>query len=130
MSLIAETGGHIVGFGAFSPVSRASEPAIGGYILAPLAVAPDRQRSGIGARLVDRGRDILRGEGVDILLVYGDPAYYGRFGFRNEAARGFVAPYPLQFPFGWQGLRLSDRELAHRPMPIVCVPALMNPQLW
>ena len=27
------------------------------------------------------------------IFVLGDPAFYGRFGFRADAARGFASPY-------------------------------------
>jgi GNAT superfamily N-acetyltransferase len=53
VTLFVEDGGRIVGHVAFSPVSLAG--AAGGLGLAPLAVIPDRQRTGIGGRLVREG---------------------------------------------------------------------------
>ena len=34
-----------------------------------------------------------RKDGWDAVFVLGDPAYYRRFGFDPEAARGFGSPY-------------------------------------
>lgn len=80
LSLVAEDGdaGRIVGHLALSPL-RAPFPALA---LAPLAVAPDRQRRGIGSALV---RAALARRPNATIVVLGDPAYYARFGFRPVA---------------------------------------------
>ncbi|MBM2577314.1 GNAT family N-acetyltransferase [Jannaschia sp. Os4] len=96
------------------------------WILSPVAVAPDRQRSGLGTRLIEAGIARLRGAGADLLAVYGDPAYYGRFGF--DAAHAPPAPHPLGMPFGWQGLPLVPG--AALAGPVRPVPALDDPALW
>ena len=49
--------------------------------------------------------------GVDILFVYGDPKYYSRFGFSADAAVRYIPPYRLQYPFGWQGIALKERNI-------------------
>jgi putative acetyltransferase len=86
--------GRVVGYVAFSRVTGAG-PAHRLTIacLAPVAVTPDLQRSGIGSALVRDGLETLRGEGVDLVLVLGPPAYYPRFGFDSELARKVSAPY-------------------------------------
>ena len=61
--------------------------------LAPLAVAPDRQRQGIGAALVQAGLEACREHGVAAAIVLGDPDYYRRFGFSSAAARNLRAPF-------------------------------------
>jgi putative acetyltransferase len=85
LSLIAEDGGVILGHIAFSPVT------IGGsddawYGLGPVAVEPGRQGSGLGHALILAGLQRLRALGARGCVVLGDPAYYGRFGFRADAA--------------------------------------------
>lgn len=130
LSLIAETEGLVVGHGAFSPVFIDSHPKLQGYILAPLAVKPDCQKSGIGSQLVKRGLQQLSTMGVDILLVYGDPNYYGRFGFSADLGAGYIPPYELEYPFGWQGLALKDSGVQPSPSPIACVNSLSDPSLW
>ena len=57
-----------------------------GYGLAPLAVAPACQKQGIGAALVRQGFTELQALGARGCVVLGDPAYYGRFGFKADPA--------------------------------------------
>ena len=109
--LVAESGGKVVGYVAFSPVTFAGSERMRGYILAPLAVIPDHQGRGVGTQLVEYGMARLRRDGVNVLLVYGDPSYYGRFGFRAEAAVHYVPPYALRYPHGWQACLLVAADL-------------------
>lgn len=70
--------GHIL----FTPVViEDAEQAIEGIGLAPMAVLPDRQRQGIGSKLVQRGLEILREWDCPFVIVLGHPEYYPRFGF-------------------------------------------------
>ena len=62
--------------------------------LTPMSVRPDRQRIGVGTRLI---RDALRRAelaGEPAVMVEGIPAYYPRFGFERASALGFIAPHP------------------------------------
>jgi len=61
--------------------------------LAPLAVAPARQRRGIGSGLTRAGIERLREGGERLAFVLGDPHYYRRFGFSQVAARAYVSDY-------------------------------------
>ncbi len=51
--------------------------------LAPLAVAAASRRQGLGAALVRAGLARCAEAGATAVHVLGDPAYYGRFGFRR-----------------------------------------------
>jgi putative acetyltransferase len=130
LSLVAEADATLVGHVAFSPVTIGDRANFRGYILAPLAVRPAYQRCGIGSRLVERGLGRLSEMGVGIVFVYGDPAYYSRFGFSAEAAARYTPPYGLQYPFGWQGIALKESRADHSPVEIACVAALCDPVLW
>lgn len=129
-SWVAESEGSAVGHVAFSPVTLEQGERIG-FILAPLAVKPTHQNHGVGSALVERGIRDLSDRGPGLFFVYGDPTYYGRFGFSPETAESFIPPYDLQYPFGWQAMALGeeteDIEDAGR---ITCVPALSRPNLW
>jgi len=61
--------------------------------LAPLAVAPARQGSGLGSALVRAGIESARDFGCHGVLVLGEPAYYGRFGFSAEDAGTVSSPF-------------------------------------
>lgn len=130
VSLVADADGVAVGHVAFSPVAIDSTVSIQGYILAPLAVKPDHQKRRIGSLLVESGMQRLSDMRVGILFVYGDPKYYGRFGFSVEAAEGYVPPYALRYPFGWQGIVLRDSGAEGSPARISCVTSLSDPALW
>lgn len=95
-SLVAEAENQIVGYVSYSPIFLRTDPSMVGYILAPLAVAPKHQKKGVGAKLIKNGIDRLTRDGADFLLVYGDPAYYSRFGFREEIGQPFVFAVALQ----------------------------------
>ena len=80
LSLVAEDDGKIVGHIAFSPVFL-SDPSIGWFGLGPVSVWPDRQKSGIGSRLINEGLGILQKRNASGCVLIGDPNYYSRFGF-------------------------------------------------
>jgi putative acetyltransferase len=129
-SLIAEVDGQVIGYVSYSPIFLKSDSGISGYILAPLAVSPELQKQGVGSRLIKSGIDMLSADGVDVLLVYGDSEYYGRFGFMEDIGRSFVPPYPLEYPFGWLGMMLNGTDLPKMPLRFACVQALNDPDLW
>jgi putative acetyltransferase len=129
-SLVAEVDNQVIGYVSFSPIFLKSDLSISGYILAPLAVAPKHQKKGIGSNLIKSGIDMLTENGVGVVLVYGDPDYYGRFGFKAEIGLSFVPPYSLQYPFGWTGMMLNETSIPEQPIQFDCVTALSKPELW
>jgi len=129
-SLVTEVDNQVIGYVSYSPIFLSSDTRITGYILAPLAVSPDHQKLGVGSNLINTGIDMLTKDGVDVLLVYGDPDYYGRFGFKEETARSFVPPHPLEYPFGWLGMMLSDTDVPKAQIKFDCVQSLNKSELW
>ncbi len=129
-SLVVDDAGVVKGHIAFSPVSITGHDDVRAYILSPLAVRSDCQGQGIGSALIDYGKRLLSKDGAHIILVYGDPAYYGRFGFDAEAASKFIPPYPLGYPFGWQALELNRCEIRGDTVEIECVASLNNAAYW
>jgi putative acetyltransferase len=91
LSLVAVLQG-VVGHVAFSRLELSASP-VRAVALAPVAVLPAVQRSAIGTGLVREGLHGLAASGEDLVLVVGDPAYYRRFGFSPEHARGLTTPY-------------------------------------
>ncbi|MDP6491708.1 MAG: N-acetyltransferase [Kiritimatiellia bacterium] len=130
ISLVAETEGAIVGHVAFSPVTIGDDRDFQGYVLAPLAVTPDHQKARVGTQLVEDGIRRLSGTGVDIVFVYGDPRYYGRFGFSVDVAEPYVPPYEMRYPFGWQAVALKESGQRRSPVGIALVSSLCDPALW
>lgn len=89
ISLVACEGPRIVGHAMLSRMA-APFPALG---LAPVSVAPARQRRGIGSALVRRALGQAAEAGWRGVFVLGDPAWYRRFGFDPALAGGFSCPY-------------------------------------
>jgi len=133
LSLVAETdGGDLAGHVVFSPVWIDNRNEIAGYILAPIGVNPEVQKQGIGSALIRQGLEWLATEGVHLVFVYGDPAYYGRYGFDAGTAVNYQPKFELEFPFGWQALVLDPKGETgpDQPVTITFVPALQDPGLW
>lgn len=85
VSLVAILDGQVVGHVAVSPVAI-SDGSQGWYGLGPVAVEPGQQNLGAGSALVREALWRLGQMGAAGCVVLGDPAYYGRFGFRVEPA--------------------------------------------
>jgi putative acetyltransferase len=89
LSLVAEANREIVGHIGFSPVTIVEadreSAAVG---LAPMAVIPVWQKSGIGTLLVEEGLAELRRLGNGVVVVLGHPEYYARFGFQPSVTFG------------------------------------------
>lgn len=106
--------GKVIAYIAFTNAYHGSE--ICGLHLAPMAVAPDFQKQGVGSELL---RFALRQEAIKSqpLFVLGEPGYYQRFGFepcsmpicpfdannahflgmRNSVAASFIVGYEPEF---------------------------------
>lgn len=77
----------------------------GALLLGPLAVDPDEAGRGYGRRLVAESLDAARAEGMALVVLVGDTAYYGRFGF------GPVPPGQIRMPGPVDPARLLAAEI-------------------
>jgi putative acetyltransferase len=62
--------------------------------LTPMSVRPDRQRIGVGTRLIREALGRAEAAGEPAVMVEGIPGYYPRFGFEPASALGFIPPNP------------------------------------
>ena len=128
LSLVGVIDSHVVSHVAFTRCG-VTDSCVKVSLLAPLAVAPAWQRCGVGTAIVRAGLQRQRDEGVQVVFVLGDPAYYGRLGFAAESR--IEPPYPL--PPEWQGAwqsQLLDHQSARLAGKLV-VPALWDDAaLW
>jgi putative acetyltransferase len=129
LSWVAVIEDTIVGHLALSPVKLTGNNDFLGYLLAPLAVKSNHQNQNIGSTLVKFSLQQMQTLGVPLVFVYGDPNYYGRFGFEAAIASPYPPPYPLQYPFGWQAIALTPTATLPQGK-LDCVAPLHNPQLW
>jgi putative acetyltransferase len=104
LSAVAVVASRVIGHVAFSPVT------IGGphlaLALAPVAVAPDCQRQGIGSALIRWSLEECQRLGHGVVIVVGEPAYYPRFGFTPASPFGIQCPFPVP-PEAFMVLELS-----------------------
>lgn len=95
VSLVAEDEGRIVGHILFSPVTLTGHPEAKMMGLAPMAVAPDRQNTGIGSALVRSGLAACQVFEMGAVVVLGHPQYYPRFGFVPSTRFGITCEYEV-----------------------------------
>jgi predicted N-acetyltransferase YhbS len=68
--------------------------------LGPVSVMPAYQDRGIGSGLIRQSISIAREMGFNGIILYGSPAYYPRFGFRDAAGFGITTKEGTNFdPF-------------------------------
>lgn len=110
LSLVAERDGRVLGHLLFSAIRViAGSATLKALSLAPLAVLPEFQRSGIGTQLVEEGLQRCREHGHQIVLVLGHPEFYPKFGFSAELARQIESPFGVGE--SWMGLELRPGAL-------------------
>jgi putative acetyltransferase len=111
VSLVAADDGRVAGHILFSELSlNTNRGAIAAIALAPVAVLPARQRSGIGSTLVRAGLESCRRRGKTVVAVLGHPEYYPRFGFSAELAKRLHGPYS-DAGDAWMALELTPGAL-------------------
>lgn len=101
ISLVAEVDGAVIGHVAVSSVTI-SDGSVDWFGLGPISVLPAWQRQGVGSALMRAALQALSELGAAGCVVVGEPAYYGRFGFKTEP--GLVYPeippeYFMAIPF-------------------------------
>jgi putative acetyltransferase len=112
LSLVAEDQDAVLGHVLLSRMS-APFPALA---LAPVSVRPADQGKGVGSALVRAALERVHGGDWAAVFVLGDPAYYERFGFEQDAAGGFSTPYAgpyfMVLPLA-SGLPATTGDLRH-----------------
>jgi putative acetyltransferase len=90
LSLVAvDPDGAVVGHVVATRGRVGTAAALG---LGPLAVRPDRQRSGVGSALMHAVLGAADALDETVVALLGNPAYYGRFGFRPSTDFGVEPP--------------------------------------
>jgi len=143
-SLVAKLSGDIDDLEIFCFCAVESEQLIGAifftrlhfadrapiYMLAPVAVSTDHQKSGVGKALIRHGLNELADRGALVAVTYGDPSYYEKFGFKPLSENVLKAPMDLSMPHGWLGLSLTEEPIQTRAERPACVDAFRDPAYW
>ena len=116
LALVAELDGAIVGHVMISFATLVNdESAQLLHMLSPLAVAPSRQRRGIGAALVREVTTRADDAGAPLVILEGSPSFYGRLGFEPADPLGIHITLPSWAPpEAAQVLRLRRYDSALR----------------
>lgn len=91
LSFVAEEDGRVVGhtMNTWNEI-EGSEMRI--LQLSPLGVLPDHQGRGHGSALVRASLQAVQARGEPVLVLEGNPKYYGRFGFVRADELGLLPP--------------------------------------
>ncbi len=117
LELVAERDGLVLGHLLFSAMRVGEEAALA---LAPLAVAPEAQGGGVGSALLREGlARIAARRSESLVMVLGEPGYYGRFGF-SPALAAAVTGVPWSGHPAFQALRLRPGPVPEGPARYAC----------
>ncbi|MDZ4168303.1 MAG: N-acetyltransferase [Coriobacteriia bacterium] len=126
-SLGAYIDGELAGHILFTRAWAGSKLAA---LLAPLAVSPVNQNTGVGQALIEAGLSAARAEGAELSLVLGHPDYYPKGGFEPAMPHGILAPYPINPPEAWMVIELVEGALVDAAGVVKVAEALGAPELW
>ncbi len=93
LSLVATLNDRVVAHIMYSPVIIGDN--VRGAALGPMAVLPERQRQGIGRKLIEAGNRKLKDAGCPFIIVVGHANYYPRFGFRPASEHGIKCEWDV-----------------------------------
>jgi len=101
LSVVAVTDDRVVAHALLSRIVLATAAGdVPALALGPVAVLPAFQKQGYGSAVI---REALAHRDDQLVIVLGDPAYYGRFGFEPGARHGVTGAWS-SFGDAWQVL--------------------------
>ena len=95
LSFVATEDGRVIGSIRLWEVTAGSDRTA--LLLGPLAVHPDCRKRGIGGALMRHALRVAGKRGHAAVLLVGEPAYYGRFGFAATPALVYPGVPPQYF---------------------------------
>ncbi len=95
ISLVAEYNNEVVGHILLTPVSLSDYTEIKIMGLAPMAVAPQHQKKGVGSKLIHAGLEHCKKLKFGAIVVLGHSEYYPRFGFLPSSFFGISCEFKV-----------------------------------
>lgn len=113
LDLVACVGDKIVGNIVYSEAEIADGEDQRSIVLCmgPLSVLPAWQGKGIGSSLMKQSIDKARSLGYKAVVIFGDPGYYHRFGFKNAKEYNIQTPQGENFD-AFMALELFENGLS------------------
>jgi len=100
------------------------------HMLAPVAVSTKFQGQGYGKSLISFGLEKLKEKSCEVVVTYGDPNYYSKFGFERLSESCIQAPLKMSMPEGWLGQSLTSQTIPKLTSKPKCVEPFNNPIYW
>lgn len=113
LSKIAKINGHVVGAIMYSKACVISSDGTKHDVLSfgPLCVEPKFQSLGIGGKLLKTTMEEAKNEGYEAIIIFGEPFYYPKFGFKTCDHFGITTPDGSNFN-SFMGIELKPGALA------------------
>lgn len=92
LALVATAADEIVGHIMLTKATLHGEEDWQVLALGPLAVTPDRQKTGVGIALTEAALERASAREEPLVVLLGHPAYYPRFGFEPARRHGIEPP--------------------------------------
>ena len=92
LSYVARVGTLLVGANRMTPIRIGDQPAL---LLGPLVVEPAFRQHGLGEKLVNKSLEAAKKAGHRLVILVGDPGYYGRMGFARIPDGRVKMPGPV-----------------------------------
>ena len=101
LSFVAEEDGIVAGhvMNTWSEIEGSTARVLQ---FSPLGVLPEYQRRGHGSALVRASLDAVRARGEPVLVLEGNPKFYGRFGFVRADELGLLPPPECHWDWAFQ----------------------------
>ena len=125
---VALEGQHILAAVLFSRLDYDNKRSV--MMLSPMAVATETQGKGVGQALINYALTELKQQQVDVVVSYGDPAFYTKVGFQQVEESTLRSPMPLSMPQGWIAQSLTQQPIPSFTNKPNCVQQFVNPDLW
>ena len=95
LDYVAEVNGRLVGNVMFSEAKIVTPDKVEHEVLTfgPISVLPEHQSKGVGKALLYRTIDEAKKLGYRAIVIYGEPDYYPRLGFKRAAEFGLLTPW-------------------------------------
>jgi putative acetyltransferase len=125
-SLVAVEEGKVVGCILFIDITLTDQTGrkIKTVTLTPLGILTEYQGRGIGRALIEQGLEEVKRRGYEAVLLIGDPALYGKFGFTSRLTENITGAYPGNK--GFQGLELREGALKFDHAIVTLAPAVIK----
>jgi len=109
LDFVAEYNGEIIGNIMYTRAWLYSEDGVKMEIASfgPISVLPKYQRRGVGSALIHHTIDIAKKDGINIIVIFGDPHNYCKHGFKSSKDFN-ISDMTGEYPYGMLALELKE----------------------